>query len=159
METVGVKQLRDNLSRILKRVEGGEVVKVLRHGKDVVELRPIRKNAGQEFLNRLKDKNLLAGEGIGAISLVKTVKNLKPESPVSDFIAEDRKRLHISTAVALLNGFLTSLSWIWPETSEINLRSLSPHSFPFLKLCQLSTAPGGKTVVPNQTWNWFGVNS
>lgn len=91
METVGVKQLRDNLSRILKKVERGEVVKVLRHGKDVVELRPIRKNAGQEFLNRLKDKNLLAGGGIGAISLVKTVKNLKPESPVSDFIAEDRK--------------------------------------------------------------------
>jgi len=91
METVGIKQLRDNLSRILKRVERGEVVKVLRHGKDVVELRPIRKNAEQEFLNRLKNKNLLAGGGIGAISLVKSVKNLKPGSPVSDFIAEDRK--------------------------------------------------------------------
>ena len=91
METIGVKELRDNLSRILKKVERGEVIRVLRHGRDVVELRPVVKNSEQELLSRLKGKNLLEGGGIGNIGSVKTVKNLKPEAPVSDLIAEDRR--------------------------------------------------------------------
>ena len=45
METIGVKELRDNLSRILKKVERGEVIRVLRHGRDVMELRPVVKNS------------------------------------------------------------------------------------------------------------------
>lgn len=90
METIGVKQLRDNLSRILKSVEKGAVVRVLRHGKDVVELRPITKSAEQEFLNRLRDRDLLGG-GTGKIGSVKTVKNLKPELPVSDLVIQDRR--------------------------------------------------------------------
>ncbi len=90
METIGVKQLRDNLSRILKSVEKGAVVRVLRHGKDVVELRPITKSAQQELLNRLRDRDLLGG-GTGKIGGVKTVKNLKPELPVSDLVIQDRR--------------------------------------------------------------------
>lgn len=31
MENVGVRQLRDNLSRIIQRVEQGEVIRVLRY--------------------------------------------------------------------------------------------------------------------------------
>ncbi len=91
MEIVGIKQLRDNLSRILKRVESGEVVRVVRHGKDVVEMRPVTKDPGQELLIRLRDKNLLEGGGSRVIGSVKTVKNLTPQAPVSDLIAEDRR--------------------------------------------------------------------
>ena len=90
METIGVKQLRDNLSRVIKRVEKGAVVRVVRHGKDVVELRPVSKTIEQEFLNRLRDKDLLGG-GTGKIGPVKTVKNLKPEMPVSDLVIRDRR--------------------------------------------------------------------
>ena len=91
METIGVKELRDNLSRILKKVASGEVIRVLRHGRDIVELRPLVKNSEQELLSRLKEKNLLEGRGIRDIGSIKTVKNLKPEAPVSDLIAEDRR--------------------------------------------------------------------
>ena len=91
METIGVKELRDNLSRILKKVASGEVIRVLRHGRDMVELRPVVKNSEQELLSRLKEKNLLEAGGIGDIGSIKTVKNLKPEAPVSGLIAEDRK--------------------------------------------------------------------
>ncbi|MBW1690616.1 MAG: type II toxin-antitoxin system Phd/YefM family antitoxin [Deltaproteobacteria bacterium] len=91
METIGVKELRDNLSRILKKVASGEVIRVLRHGRDMVELRPLVKNSEQELLSRLKEKNLLEGRGIRVIGSIKTVKNLKPEAPVSDLIAEDRR--------------------------------------------------------------------
>ena len=90
METIGVKKLRDNLSRIIKRVEKGAVVRILRHGKDVVELRPVTKTKEQEFLNRLRDKDLLGG-GTGKIGPVKSIKNLKPEMPVSDLVIQDRR--------------------------------------------------------------------
>ena len=90
METIGVKQLRDNLSRILKSVEKGAVVRVLRHGRDVVELRPITKSVEQDLVNRLRDKDLLGG-GTGKIGAVKIVRNVTPEMPVSDFVIQDRR--------------------------------------------------------------------
>jgi antitoxin (DNA-binding transcriptional repressor) of toxin-antitoxin stability system len=89
METVGIKQLRDNLSLILKSVEKGAVIKVKRHGKSIVELRPITKNVEQEMVNRLRDKELVGG-GTGEIGTVKTVRNVKPEMPVSDLVIQDR---------------------------------------------------------------------
>jgi len=90
METVGVKELRDNLSRILKKVEKGYVVRVMRHGKGIVDLRPVGKNAEQEVLSRLREKGISAG-GNGSVGDVKSVKNLMPGKPVSDFVAEDRR--------------------------------------------------------------------
>ena len=90
METIGVREFRNNLSRILKRVEDGEVIRVLRRGKDAVELRPIHKGDEKDLLNRLRNKNLLGG-GKGIIGNVKTVKNRKPHMPVSDLIIEDRR--------------------------------------------------------------------
>ncbi len=90
MESIGVKELRDNLSRILKKVEEGNIIRVLRHGKDVVELRPIRKSEEEELLDHLRDKDLLEG-GSGKIGLVRTVKNKIPETQISDYIVEDRR--------------------------------------------------------------------
>jgi antitoxin (DNA-binding transcriptional repressor) of toxin-antitoxin stability system len=90
METIGVKRLRDSLSRVLKRVEQGEIIRVMRHGKEVVELRPVRSTPEQEVLYRLKDKDLVRG-GTGKIGVVKSVKNIKPEMPISDLVAEDRR--------------------------------------------------------------------
>ena len=90
METIGVKQLRDNLSRILKSVEKGAVVRVLRHGKDIVELRSITKSVEQDLVNRLRDKDLLGG-GTGEIGVVKIIRNVTPEMPVSDFVIQDRR--------------------------------------------------------------------
>ncbi len=90
MEAIGVKQLRDHLSSILKRVERGDVIRVVRHGKNIVELRPIRHDSEQEFLDHLKNK-LLSGGGTGKIGQIRTVKNLKPEMPVSDIVVEDRR--------------------------------------------------------------------
>jgi antitoxin (DNA-binding transcriptional repressor) of toxin-antitoxin stability system len=90
MKTIGVKQLRDNLSCILKSVENGAVIRVLRHGKDIVELRPIIKSLEQKLTNRLRDKELLGG-GTGKIGAVKTVRNVRPEMPVSDLVIQDRR--------------------------------------------------------------------
>ena len=90
MRTVGVKQLRDKLSHILKRVEKGEVIRVLRHGKHIVELRPINEGPEHNLVDRLRDKNILGG-GLGKIGTLKTVKNLRPELPISDLVVADRR--------------------------------------------------------------------
>ena len=90
MENIGVRQFRDNLSQILKRVEQGEIIKIVRHGQDIAELRPIERNIEQQVLNRLQISDIIGG-GKGEIGTVKTVKNLKPDRPVSDIVSEDRR--------------------------------------------------------------------
>jgi prevent-host-death family protein len=90
MEDIGVKELRDNLSRILRKVESGKVIRVLRHGKEVVELRPIATDEEQNLINRLEQMDVLGG-GAGSIGPVRTVRNRRPHEPVSDFVREDRR--------------------------------------------------------------------
>jgi prevent-host-death family protein len=90
MESIGVKELRDNLSRILKKVENGEEIRILRHGKPVVELQPAKKSKEKNLLNRLKKREILAG-GSGNIGSCNSIVNLRPDLPVSDLILEDRK--------------------------------------------------------------------
>jgi antitoxin (DNA-binding transcriptional repressor) of toxin-antitoxin stability system len=76
MQNTGVKQLKDKLSHILKRVEKGEVIRVLRHRKHIVELRPINEGPERDLVDRLRDNNILGG-GSGKIGTLKTVKNLR----------------------------------------------------------------------------------
>ena len=90
MENIGVKELRDNLSRVLKKVESGEIVRIMRHGKPVVEMQPITINKDQMLLNALQKKGVLGG-GTGNMRNIRTVKNLKPDKPVSEIIIEDRR--------------------------------------------------------------------
>jgi len=90
MQNVGVKELRDILSHFLKRVEKGEVIRVLRHAKQIVELRPVNENAEQNLLDRLKERGIVGG-GTGRIPPLRTVKNLRPKLPISDFVTEDRR--------------------------------------------------------------------
>jgi antitoxin (DNA-binding transcriptional repressor) of toxin-antitoxin stability system len=90
MDTVGIKELRDNLSRILKMVEQGKVITVLRHGKGIVELRPTKGDRAREVSDRLREKKVLSG-GTGKIGPLKTVVNRKPDQPVSDLVIEERR--------------------------------------------------------------------
>jgi prevent-host-death family protein len=90
MESIGIRELRDNLSRVLREVEQGKVYHVLRHGREVVVLRPVRTDPDQVFVERLRQMHLLGG-GIGRIISVKTVRNRTPEKPLSDLVRENRR--------------------------------------------------------------------
>ncbi len=90
MQGIGIKELRDKLSHILERVEKGEVIRVLRHGKHIADIRPVRRSAEQTMLDRLRNRQLLGG-GAGKIPPVKTVENLRPDLPVSDLVIEERR--------------------------------------------------------------------
>lgn len=90
MEDIGVKELRDRLSNILRKVEGGQVIRIVRHGKAVAELRPLLASKEQRLINKLKEDDLLGG-GSGNVGMLKSVKNQLPDRPVSDLITEDRR--------------------------------------------------------------------
>ncbi|NLD36009.1 MAG: type II toxin-antitoxin system prevent-host-death family antitoxin [Desulfatiglans sp.] len=90
MENIGVKELRDNLSSVLKKVESGEVIRIMRHGKAVVEMQPLIQSKEQKLLNGLQKKGLLGG-GTGVLGNIKTIKNAMPDKPVSEMIVEDRR--------------------------------------------------------------------
>jgi len=90
MENIGVKELRDNLSNILKKVENGEVIRIMRHGKAVAEINPLLSDKDQLFINHLKKSDMVGG-GSGSIGLLRSVKNLSPDKPVSDIVVEDRR--------------------------------------------------------------------
>ncbi len=90
MESIGVKELRNNLSRILRMVEEGKTIRVMRHGKTVVELRPVGANMLHNMIKRLKERDLSEG-GTGVIGPIQSVKNRKPGTQISDYISEDRR--------------------------------------------------------------------
>ncbi|MBW2369210.1 MAG: type II toxin-antitoxin system Phd/YefM family antitoxin [Deltaproteobacteria bacterium] len=90
METIGVKQLRDNISAILVKVQQGETIRILRHGKDIAELCPIAHSPEQKLLDNLKKGNQTMG-GSGKIGPIRSAKNINPEKPISDLILEDRR--------------------------------------------------------------------
>ena len=85
MENIGVKELRDNLSSVLKKVENGEIIRIMRHGKAVVEMLPLTQSKEQKLLNALQNKGILGG-GTGNVGNIKSIKNLKPDKPVSEMI-------------------------------------------------------------------------
>lgn len=54
MRSVGVKELRDNMSRILREAaEKGEEISITGHGREVARLVPPRKTMTREALARL----------------------------------------------------------------------------------------------------------
>jgi prevent-host-death family protein len=52
MATVGVRELRQNLSRYLDRVKAGETLIVTEHGREVARLVPLQSNAYAEVATR-----------------------------------------------------------------------------------------------------------
>jgi antitoxin (DNA-binding transcriptional repressor) of toxin-antitoxin stability system len=46
MGSIGIRELKDNLSRFIRRIEGGERIAVTAHGRIVAELVPPRTRSG-----------------------------------------------------------------------------------------------------------------
>ncbi len=90
METIGVKELRDNLSQIIKKVEKGKIIQVSRHGKPVIELRPGNLPPVHDLVVHLNRQGL-SGGGSGIIGNVKSVGNRNAGTQVSDYVIEDRR--------------------------------------------------------------------
>jgi prevent-host-death family protein len=82
---VGVRELKDNLSRYLARVKGGEEVVVTEHGRPVAWLVP------RPRPDRLAEL-IAEGRVTAARTSRRTVPKLvRPRGPVSDLVAEQRQ--------------------------------------------------------------------
>ena len=42
MKAIGIRELREHLSEVVQRVEGGEIVEITRHGQAVARIVPVR---------------------------------------------------------------------------------------------------------------------
>jgi prevent-host-death family protein len=92
-KTVGVRELRQNLSRYLERVKAGETLTVTERGHEVARLVPSRPGIDPYYL-KLAEKY---GATIPKGSLVETIANLPPRSKPAPagttdaILAEDRR--------------------------------------------------------------------
>jgi prevent-host-death family protein len=82
---VGIRELRDHLSRYLERVQGGEEVVVTDRGRAVARVLPM---SGERTIDRLIAQ--------GLVTPAKQLKRKRPHplrtaGPVSDLVAEQRR--------------------------------------------------------------------
>lgn len=85
MTEVGIRELRDHLSRYLDRVRDGEEVVVTDRGRAIARVLPMN---GERTIDRLIAQGLVAAAGQQAR---RRPKPLKTAGPVSDLVTEQRR--------------------------------------------------------------------
>ena len=89
MASVGVRELRDNLSRYLRRVREGESLVITDHGKPIGELAPAVRGRSAEHARALVLKGVASWSGGKPKGLARAP---RPRGGlVSDAIIEDRR--------------------------------------------------------------------
>jgi prevent-host-death family protein len=89
MEYVGVRQLKNSLSRYLKLVKSGKTIQVTDRGKPIAKLMPADNSLPQGIIEML-DKEIASWSGEkprGAIMLYP----IRKDRNISDIVSEDRR--------------------------------------------------------------------
>jgi prevent-host-death family protein len=92
-KTVGVRELRQNLSRYLERVKKGETLKVTEHGHEVARLVPSNSAIDPYYLD-LAEKygaTIPTGKLSEAIANLPPLANPAPAGTTDALLAEDRR--------------------------------------------------------------------
>lgn len=84
---VGIRELKNGLSRYLKRVQDGESVVVTEHGRAVARIVPI---GLPERLGAMIADGRMTWSG-GRFRAPSKVPRPSPGAPVSDYVGEDRR--------------------------------------------------------------------
>jgi prevent-host-death family protein len=90
--TVGVRELRQNLSRYLERVKAGETLTVTERGREVARLIPSHPDIDPQYL-RLAEKygaTVPTTDLVEAIRSLPPLENPPPEGAVDAFLDESR---------------------------------------------------------------------
>ncbi len=93
MEQIGVRELRLNASRVLKRVAGGESVEVTSRGRPVARIVPIRSDGGWARLVA-EGRIIAAAEDGDVLDLLDELPRIEPRPGVplpSEILAEMRE--------------------------------------------------------------------
>ncbi|MBI4259195.1 MAG: type II toxin-antitoxin system prevent-host-death family antitoxin [Actinobacteria bacterium] len=87
MTSVGIRELKNNLSRVLDRVRGGEMIEVTDRGRPVARIIPAGIPAD---LARLIAEGKATWSG-KRVTVARRPIRIKPGPPLSDYISEDRR--------------------------------------------------------------------
>jgi len=89
METIGIRELKENLSRYMKRVKTGERIIVTDRKKEIAVIIPFEKNDKEEKINQLIQRGMACWSGGKPKGLPTRV--VSAGNSVSDAVIEDRR--------------------------------------------------------------------
>ena len=89
METIGIRELKDNLSRYMKRVKSGEKIIVTDRKKEIAIILPLEKKAKEEKIYRLIQRGVAKWSGSKPEGM--PVRIISRGKSVSDAVVEDRR--------------------------------------------------------------------
>ena len=89
MASVGVRDLRNNLSRYLRRIREGESLVITDHGEPIGELAPTARGRGAELARALVRKGMATWSGGKPKGLPRAPRPRR--GLVSDAVIEDRR--------------------------------------------------------------------
>ena len=87
--TVGIRELRDHLSAILREVAEGRTVRIQQRGRTIALLSPAEDGASEADFDALLRSGLIEGDGIGPFGLSNAP--AFGGKPVSDAVVQDRR--------------------------------------------------------------------
>ena len=89
METIGIRELKDNLSRYMKRVKSGEKIIVTDRKKEIAIILPLKKKAKEEKIYQLIQRGVANWSGSKPEGM--PVRIISRGKSVSDAVIEDRR--------------------------------------------------------------------
>ncbi len=89
METVGIRELKENLSRYLKRVKSGERIIITDRKKEVAVLMPRGKDTVKDEVYQLVQRGVADWAGGKPLGMPKRI--ITRGDSVSDAVIEDRR--------------------------------------------------------------------
>jgi prevent-host-death family protein len=89
METIGIRELKENLSRYMKKVKTGEKVVVTDHKKEIAIILPISKKAKEEKIYQMVQQGIASWSGGKPRGMSKRF--VSKGKSVSSAVVEDRR--------------------------------------------------------------------
>lgn len=89
MEHVGVRQLKNSLSRYLKLVKSGKTIQITERGKTIAKLVPAQDYIPQGIIEML-NKEIASWNGEKPRGMV-ALRAVRKEKNISDIVSEDRR--------------------------------------------------------------------
>ena len=89
METIGIRELQENLSRYMRRVKTGESIIVTDRKKQIAIIMPLEKKANDEEIYRLIQRGMASW--VGGKPKGMPIRIVSKGSRVSDAVIEDRR--------------------------------------------------------------------
>lgn len=89
METIGIRELKENLSRYMKKVKTGEKILVTDRKKEIAVILPLKKQAKEEKIYRLIQRGAASWSGGKPAGIPKRI--VSRGKSVSGAVIEDRR--------------------------------------------------------------------